>query len=106
MQNWKIKRMSRKRINEWIKETDKLLYYYQRKIRLPACGLCGIVGYHCPACLWKIIENSHCANLKRELGLRMVIIDARNKNKWRTARIPMLRRWKKILKTELARRDL
>ena len=104
MQNWKIKRISEKRIKEWIKEIDHLSDYYQRKEKLDVCNLCCIVGYHCPTCLWKIIENSHCSNFKREIGLTINIIYARNRKEWHKARIPMLRRWKKILKAELARR--
>ena len=104
MQNWKIKRMSYKRLGEWIKEIDHLLYYYERRKRLDVCGLCIICMYNCGTCLWEIIDNSHCSDFKRKLGLNLNIIYARNKKKWREARIPMLRRWKKILKAELARR--
>jgi len=104
MQTYKIKRMSYKRINEWIKEIDHLLYYYKRKMTLDVCGLCLITNYKCNVCLWKIIENSHCSDFKRALGLTLNIIYARNKKKWHDIRIPMLRRWKKILQVEKDRR--
>ena len=104
MQNWKIKRMSYKRINGWIEEMNRLLGFYQRKERLDVCRLCVLVSYACNVCLWKMIENSHCSDFKKKLGLNMDIIEARDTNEWRASRIPMLRRWKKILKAELARR--
>ncbi len=104
MQNWKIKRMGKKKINEWLKEIGQLLYYYQRKKTLDVCGLCSVNMFHSEVCLWKIIENSHCSNFKKELGLNVSFLSARNYKKWRSARIPMLRRWKKILRAELARR--
>ena len=106
MQDYKIKKMSEKRIKCWIKEIDHLLDYYQRKIRLDVCGLCGICGMECGVCLWKIIDNSHCSDFKRKLGYKSGICFARNCKRWREARIPMLRRWEKILKAELARRKV
>jgi len=54
--------------------------------------------------LWEILEHKECFDFKRELGITGDICIVRDEEKWQTARIPMLRRWKKILKAEMARR--
>lgn len=102
MQNWKIKRMSRKRINLWLKGIGFLLHHYIDHKKPYYCPLCDVTL--CDGCLWEIIEAKQCFDLKRELGLEGDMIIVRNYKRWQTARIPMLRRWKKILKAELARR--
>jgi hypothetical protein len=106
VQNWKIKRMSEKRINEWLKAINYLLTCYQKKERVSHCPFCGISG--CGTCLWALMENMRCFDLFQELHPKAdftAIVSYRNRPKWRTIRIPMLRRWKKILKIELARRE-
>ena len=102
MQNWKIKRMGEKRIGRWICSVNLLLSRYRKEEDFTYCPLCTFCS--CDNCLWKIFENKDCADFKKELGLQGDFLGIRNEEKWRSARIPMLRRWKKILKAELKRR--
>jgi len=107
MQNLKIKRMSIKRINEWLKAIDLILNCYTKHKKLAVCPLCRIPkAKACRYCLWEIIEDKSCFLFRNELGLfQYDIWEARNLKKWRKARIPMLKNWKKILKAELKRRN-
>lgn len=98
MQNWKIKRMSHKRLGEFLKGIATLIENYEKKTRVKNCPFCVIVG--CSECLWEIIEGEDCFWFKYKLGIKQDITIARNSKKWREARIPMLRRWKKILQAE------
>ena len=107
MQNWKIKRMSVKRINEWLPAIAELIKHYKGITKICGCVLCDVVvEYSCGNCLWRIIESKHCDDLAYEL-YRKDASDCRNSPrliKWRTIRLWQLRRWKKILKAEMARR--
>jgi len=112
MQNWKIKRMSNWRIKEWLRAIEKLLDHYVGKRKLGSCGSCPLCMIQdCDKCLWQIIERKDCTGLVDELypshnfSLVNVREDFRYK-KWRTTRLAQLKNWKKILKAELARRDL
>ena len=111
MQNWKIKRMSGEELSAQSKAVGSLLYYYQLGKDYPEdCPLCEVpCKYHershqaCHFCLWRIIEDESCFVFsEREFGLD--VTDMTCKKEWHKVRIPMLRRWKKILKIELARR--
>jgi len=106
MQNYKIKRMSNRRINAWLYAVDILLNHYKKNMPIGPCPLCDIpFNFSCKNCLWGILENKECFDFKRELGFTGDIFIARDKKKWQSVRIPMLRRWKRILKVELARRE-
>ena len=98
MQNYKIKRMSYKRINEWLQAITMLTKIYKQGEKVLYCPFCVLVG--CSNCLWKIFEGKQCFDFQRELGIDGEITEIRNHKKWQTARIPMLRRWKKILQAE------
>lgn len=99
MQNWKIKRMSIRRLHAWIVAINGLLAYYEGKIKGDIiCPLCGITS--CDNCLWTIIEGGDCL----DVGGKILPGWSRESKKWRVLRIPMLKRWKKVLKAELARR--
>lgn len=112
MQNWRIKKMSHKELEAQLKAIGSLLYYYHKGTDYAdSCPLCK-AGWKlhpkapdaCSVCLWGIIEGEDCEDFaKREFG----VLSAGNismKSAWHKVRIPMLRRWKKILKAELARR--
>ena len=104
MQKYKIKRMSIKRINEWLEAIDALLRTYEIKANVRVCPFCCLISFgDCKNCIWYIIEEIGCNNFARTIDFRSAI-DARNKKRWRKARIPMLKNWKKILKAELKRR--
>ena len=98
MQNWKIKRMSKKRINAWLYATGILLNHYRGNMPIDSCPLCNI--NLCRHCLWRIIEGKTCFKFKAELGLHQDMDIVRDEEEWHKARIPMLRRWKKILQAE------
>ena len=113
MQNWKIKRMSNKELLAQLKVVGSLLYYYQKgRDYINDCPLCEVATkYHqravatCYHCLWRIIEGDSCMNFSEE-EFGSEVTDMTDKEDWHKVRIPMLRQWKKILKTELARRDV
>ena len=98
MQNWKIKRMSEKRINEWLKGINFLLGHYVKHTDAIACPFCDLAN--CLNCLWHIFEGKNCFDFENELGLEGDMVRVRTYKKWHIARIPMLRRWKKILQAE------
>lgn len=102
MQNWKIKKMSYKRINLHLSAIAVLAKHYKEGTDLLFCPLCVEPG--CADCLWEIIEGKQCFDFRRELGIEGEMIIIRNYKEWQEARIPMLKRWKKILKAELKRR--
>ena len=115
MQNWKIKRMSVKRINLWLSAIGKLIKHYEGKVRINHCPLCHVSrrshspGDCCWLCLWEIIEGVDCEDFAKELyGVRRASVYRSNLRfkKWRIIRLGQLRNWKKIFKVELARRDL
>jgi len=105
MQNWKIKRMPKRKIGKWLKAINILLRRYEHRINLYGdCPLCDVEDTKCikaDNCLWQIIEGIHCYYYARGRGFHSGLT---RKKAWIKLRIPMLRRWKKILKAELARR--
>ena len=107
MQNWKIKRMGKEKINEWMKAINNVLRIYEtRTVKLTLCPFCNISGLDrigCDNCLWYIIEEFGCNYFASRIGFSSALT-ARKQKRWHEARIPMLKRWKKILKAELARR--
>ena len=98
MQNWKIKRMSNKRINEWLWAIGFLLRHYVKHTDAYTCPFCDMGN--CLNCLWHIFEGKDCFDFKTELGLTGDMWKVRTIREWHKARIPMLRRWKKILQVE------
>jgi len=105
MQNWKIKRMSEERINEWLNAINELIEIYESKARVQCCPFCELLEFgSCLKCLWHIIELISCTQFAVNLGFHSAL-GARDEKKWRNIRIPMLSRWKKMLKIELARRE-
>lgn len=115
MQNWKIRRMSVMRINQWLSAIGKLLKHYEGKVRIYSCPLCYVPkkgGYgtdKCWLCLWEIIEGKECKDLAKELYGSYYVSRCRSNlrfKKWRIIRLGQLRNWKKILKIELARRNI
>lgn len=114
MQNSKIKRMKDEEITKNIRACDKFLRVYKKGkcIEEFYCLFCDIAWkFHpkassrCEYCVWEILEEEGCEDFSQR-KFEMDVADMKRKKKWREARIPMLRRWKKILKVELARRDL
>ena len=108
MQNWRIKRMSVKRINQWLSAIGKLLRHYEGKVRINYCPFCDVLpGWGCSPCPWEVIEGISCEGFARKLyghtGANRYRSDLRFK-RWRIIRIGQLRNWKKIFKLELARR--
>ena len=65
MQNWKIKRMSVKRINRCLSDIDKLIRHYEGKEKVDRCPLC--IGTPCSSCLWIIIEGIDCECFAKKL---------------------------------------
>lgn len=111
MQNWKIKRMSDKKINQWLKATNEMILNYKGKIKFSKCPFCIIAKKICGDCIWKIIEGKICGELCHELYPHRHFTPATPRNdlrfkKWRATRLIQLKSWKKILKIELARREL
>ena len=105
MQNWKIKRMSALKLRKWLTATNELLRNYEKEIETLHCSLCDLsISDNCNDCLWKIIEREDCYDFAYRNDFKNGPV--RYDERWQTLRIPMLRRWKKILKIELARRDL
>ena len=106
MQNWKIKRMSYKRLGEWLEAIKFMLSHYEKNRQFISCPFCDIAErrsgemHSCKRCLWGIIENKSCVDFKYELGYKTFIVNVRGRKRWRELRIPMLRRWKKILQAE------
>ncbi len=111
MQNWKIKRMSVKRINQWLSAIGKLIKYYEGKVRIDGCPLCKVPQQakkttRCDRCLWEIFESTTCICFQKKNKIWGDMPQVRDSKRWQTLRIPMLKNWKKIFKLELARRDV
>ena len=108
MNKWKLKKMSYEELGAQLKAVRSLLYYYSRGKSYPAdCPLCEVAKcYHrrgntCDACLWGIIENMFCGEFVDEnIGINYGIVSATNLPEWYKLRIPMLRRWTKIIQAE------
>jgi len=110
MQNWKLKKMSYQELIGQLKAVDSLLYWYQRGKDFPSvCQLCKVSRtYHkkicntCVNCLWKIIEGESCAEFAIRKIDKMAYVPAyTGKPVWHKLRIPMLRRWRKIIQAEM-----
>jgi len=114
MQNWKIKRMKDGEIKSNIEACHKFLGVYKKGRCMGGfnCLFCKVVeNFHprtfrkkrCFFCLWQIIESESCEDFANREFSRAAV-DAKWDKDWPRARIPMLKRWKKILKAELKRR--
>ena len=110
MQNWKIKKMSYQELIGQSKAVNSMLYYYQRGRDFPSvCQLCKVSKtYHprvrptCVNCLWMIIEGTGCCEFAITKFHRIVDISLMTRTKqWHELRIPMLRRWGRIIKAEM-----
>lgn len=117
MQNWRIKRMSDKELGASIKACNKFLHVYKKGDCFGShlCLFCDVsLKFHhkhalslpldrakkCDFCLWKIIEAETCEDFsKREFD--DLVAGVKGTERWFKLRLPMLRRWKKILKAEL-----
>ena len=113
MQNWKIKKMSYQELIGHQKAISSMLYYYQRGEDFPTvCQLCKVSRtYHrkvsnaCVNCLWKIIEGESCAQFAIRKIDRIAYVPAlTDKSAWHKLRIPMLRRWAKVIQAEMDNR--
>lgn len=111
----KFKKISCTELNLQIETVDELLSCYKRgdaptTSAFETCPLCfitelyGKYGGHmdCNICLWEILEEETCDDYSGRLFNTPSSYVSHTK-KWRKVRIPMLRRWKKILKTESRR---
>jgi len=108
MKNWKIKKMSYQELSGQIRAIGSLLYYYQQGRSYPnECPLCVVAKkYHprtttCSCCLWAIIENMTCGDFVDEnIGWGVGTVTSTNLSEWHQLRIPMLRRWRRIIQAE------
>ncbi|MEE9510417.1 MAG: hypothetical protein V3V81_07985 [Candidatus Bathyarchaeia archaeon] len=107
MQNWKIKRMSYQELIGQSKAVGSLLYYYKKGKTYPEdCPLCKVGWTHhptventCDYCLWIIITGENCCNFS-DRDFKKNAADVSHLPRWHKLRIPMLKRWKKILQAE------
>lgn len=111
MKKSKLKKMSYKELGAQLKAVRSLLYYYQRGKNFPGiCKLCRVSReYHprtsntsaCPNCLWLIIEGLSCAEFAiNKFGNIDYVRAHTGQNRWHVLRIPMLRRWGRIIQAE------
>lgn len=110
MQEWRIKRMSVKLLERWLKEIGRLLSHYLgiHKLYWLDCPICFV---SCGNCLWQIIEGKNCADFSSEVyavvPYLVPSILRRNPNKyrkWKKARSIQLQNWENIITLELERR--
>lgn len=111
MQNWKIRRMSVMKINQWLSAIGKLLRHYEGKVKLNRCPLCDITSgkLGCGSCPWKVIEKTDCFLFAIKIygwGTPTHFRSNLQFKKWKTLRLLQLRSWREIFKLELARRDV
>lgn len=106
MQNWKLKKMSYQELIGQLQAVRSILYWYQRGKDFPgACQLCKVSKtYHpkaksgCTNCLWKIIEGLNCREfVVSKFGNLNFVRVYTGQDRWHVLRIPMLRRWAKII---------
>ena len=113
MQNWKIKKMSYQELIGQLQAVRSLLYWYKCGKDFPGvCQLCKVSRtYHprtsntsaYPNCLWLIIEGENCATFAEvNFSMRKMnyVRALTGLKKWHKLRIPMLRRWAKIIQAE------
>lgn len=112
MQKAKLKKMSYQELISQLKAVRSILYYYQRGRDYPGtCKLCRVSrDYHprtsntsaCPNCLWEIIESENCTAFgKRHFSSYYYVRTLTPLPAWHKLRIPMLRRWAKVILTEM-----
>ena len=108
-------KMSCVELNLWMETVDELLSCYEHENipqsdpfeTHPLCWVTQLYAKHggftdCPSCLWLIIEGKSCDRFSEELfNIPRYYIS--HTEKWRRVRIPMLKRWRKILKAEWKR---
>jgi len=110
MQNYKIKRMSKRMINNWLSAIDEMLDHYKGRKKIGVRSYCPIcIVSDCGDCIWEIIEETDCVDFLGEIyaSLDLEVEEARDDfryKKWHKARLAQLPRWTKILKAELKRR--
>ncbi len=115
MQNWKLKKMSYQELISQLKAVRSILYYYLRgRDFLGKCKLCKVSReYHpreanksaCDNCLWLIIEGETCAEFAiSKFGNLNYVRLLTGQDRWPVLRIPMLRRWAKIIQAEMDNR--
>lgn len=110
MQNWKIKRMSVKRINLILSAIGKLIKHYEGRAKVNRCPFCVMVLLQsCDICPWSIIEGTDCFALAYGMYGNKFPSDLRDNlrfKKWRALRLLQLRSWKEIFRLELAKRNI
>lgn len=108
MKKWKLKKMSYEELGAQLKAVRSLLYYYgQGRSYRDDCPLCRVNKYYhrrantCRACLWAILENMTCCDFVDEnIGINYGTMNATHLSEWHELRIPMLRRWGRIIQAE------
>ncbi len=109
MNKWKLKKMSYEELGAQLKAVRSLLYYYQHGRDFPGtCKLCkNSRTYHsradsmCENCLWIIMEGETCTEFSmRNFGREPYVRQLTGRPIWHKLRIPMLRRWAKIIQAE------
>ena len=109
MNKWKLKKMSYEELGAQLKAVRSLLYYYGkgRSYRQDDCPLCEVTKYYhrrantCMDCLWAIIEDMTCNDFVNEsIGINYGVFLAINLPEWYELRIPMLRRWGRLIQAE------
>lgn len=113
MKNWKLKKMSYQELIGQLQAVRSILYYYQRGKDFPGiCQLCKVSRtYHprklgndtvCMNCLWMIVEGETCTDFGlKKYGQVQYVPCLTDTDRWHTYRIPMLRRWAKIIQAEM-----
>ncbi len=112
MQDWKIKRMSVKRLERWLDSVDLLLRWYLGKTEVTSMPNCPLCWADCDDCLWLIIERKNCDNFRDELYPKRDSIGVSTLRrypkytKWKNARIKQLIHWRLIIESELLRKSV
>jgi len=99
----KLKISHKGKIYEWLEAIDALIDEYTGGKKCLDCPLC-LGRSDCKDCIWVIIERENCYDFSERLGFGFVPALHKHERRWQELRLPMLRRWKKILKAELKRR--
>lgn len=93
--------MSKKRKKAWLEAIDELEEKYRTDNENALdCPLCG-VPEECTGCLWSIIENCVCSGYiwgNGYTGFKETWLDTYEE--WKTHRLKMLKRWRRIIKKE------
>lgn len=104
-----LKKMSYEELGAQLKAVRSLLYWYQRGKNFPGpCQLCRVSRtYHlkakstCTYCLWRIIEGQNCSEFAAsKFGNTNFVRVHTGQDRWHVLRIPMLRRWERIIQAE------